>query len=264
MSGVSASPPPTFFSLEGRPKTRGGGLQRDRVVQCNSSTNPPPPGSGVGSSVDMVNSGLVSATPIVVIESVTLYFRKMDALFLGGGKGSERQVEFGRELEKGLQEKPIWYLLSCFFVLGGVASVVVPSGNELEPEFEPSQYPNGDSDSRSILDAFFLGKALAEALNERIESTVGEFLSVVGRLQAEQQKQDEVLERAKRAKEKAAREALEAQGLIPKSTTAATDSVTSTASTTSAETPANSPLLSNPNSPRPPNEDPVLGVPNEE
>ena len=28
----------------------------------------------------MVNSGLVSATPIVVIESVTLYFRKMDAL----------------------------------------------------------------------------------------------------------------------------------------------------------------------------------------
>ncbi|XP_059593994.1 uncharacterized protein At4g13200, chloroplastic isoform X1 [Vitis vinifera] len=115
MSGVSASPPPTFFSLEGRPKTRsfcchqplshrklrfnslgigcrGGGLQRDRVVQCNSSTNPPPPGSG-------------------------------------------------------------------------------------------------DSDSRSILDAFFLGKALAEALNERIESTVGEFLSVVGRLQAEQQKQ---------------------------------------------------------------------------
>ena len=69
MSGVSASPPPTFFSLEGRPKTRsfcchqplshrklrfnsleigcrGGGLQRDRVVQCNSSTNPPPPGSG--------------------------------------------------------------------------------------------------------------------------------------------------------------------------------------------------------------------------
>ncbi|RVW22213.1 hypothetical protein CK203_106584 [Vitis vinifera] len=121
MSGVSASPPPTFFSLEGRPKTRsfcchqplshrklrfnsleigcrGGGLQRDRVVQCNSSTNPPPPGSGtdlplcytefffldlgvkvpcfdgVGSSVDMVNSGLVSATPIVVIESVTLYY----------------------------------------------------------------------------------------------------------------------------------------------------------------------------------------------
>ena len=49
----------------------------------------------------------------------------------------------------------------------------------------------GDSDSsnRSVLDAFFLGKAVAEALNERIESTVGEILSTVGRLQAEQQKQ---------------------------------------------------------------------------
>jgi len=34
-----------------------------------------------------------------------------------------------------------------------------------------------------------LGKAVAEALNERIESTVGEILSTVGRLQAEQQKQ---------------------------------------------------------------------------
>lgn len=47
----------------------------------------------------------------------------------------------------------------------------------------------GDGDSRSVLDAFFLGKALAEAVNERIESTVGEFLSAIGRLQAEQQKQ---------------------------------------------------------------------------
>jgi hypothetical protein len=47
----------------------------------------------------------------------------------------------------------------------------------------------GDGDSRSVLDAFFLGKALAEAVNERIESTVGEFLSTIGRLQAEQQKQ---------------------------------------------------------------------------
>ncbi|XP_014515890.1 uncharacterized protein At4g13200, chloroplastic [Vigna radiata var. radiata] len=83
---------------------------------------------------------------------------------------------------------------------------------------------SGDSDSsnRSILDAFFLGKAVAEALNERIESTVGEILSTVGRLQAEQQKQvqdfqEDVLERAKRAKEKAAREAVEARGLISKS-----------------------------------------------
>ncbi|XP_075652632.1 uncharacterized protein LOC142622949 [Castanea sativa] len=103
---------------------------------------------------------------------------------------------------------------------------------------------SGDSDSRGVLDAFFLGKALAEALNERIESTVGEFLSAVGRLQAEQQKQvqdfqEDVLERAKKAKEKAAREAMEAQGLIPKSTvvdTPATDSVDSvTASSTVSE-----------------------------
>lgn len=47
----------------------------------------------------------------------------------------------------------------------------------------------GENESRSVLDAFFLGKALAEALNERIESTLGEFISTIGRLQAEQQKQ---------------------------------------------------------------------------
>ncbi|KAB2623488.1 hypothetical protein D8674_038352 [Pyrus ussuriensis x Pyrus communis] len=68
----------------------------------------------------------------------------------------------------------------------------------------------GIGDSRSVLDAFFLGKALGEAINERIESGVGEFLSTIGRLQAEQQKQvdefqEDVLERAKKAKERAAR-----------------------------------------------------------
>ncbi|KAL8170206.1 hypothetical protein V2J09_022010 [Rumex salicifolius] len=72
----------------------------------------------------------------------------------------------------------------------------------------------GENDSRAVLDAFFLGKAVAEALTERIESTVGEFLSTVGRLQAEQQRQvqefqEEVFERASKAKEKAAREAME-------------------------------------------------------
>ncbi|KAI4356434.1 hypothetical protein L6164_000456 [Bauhinia variegata] len=105
---------------------------------------------------------------------------------------------------------------------------------------------SGDGDSRTILDAFFLGKALAEAVNERVESTVGEFLSTVGRFQAEQQKQvkdfqEEVLERAKKAKEKAAREALEAQGLVSKSAveTTVTDSVvsrTSAAAVNAAET----------------------------
>ncbi|XP_042516850.1 uncharacterized protein At4g13200, chloroplastic-like [Macadamia integrifolia] len=85
----------------------------------------------------------------------------------------------------------------------------------------------GDNDNRTILDAFFLGKAVAEAINRRIESTVGELLSAVGNLQAEQQKQvqefqEEVLERAKQAKEKAAHEAMEAQGIFTNSTTAAT------------------------------------------
>ncbi|XP_057798214.1 uncharacterized protein At4g13200, chloroplastic-like [Salvia miltiorrhiza] len=76
---------------------------------------------------------------------------------------------------------------------------------------------SGENESKTILDAFFLGKAVAEALNERLESAVGEFLSSIGRLQAEQQKQvqefqDEVLEKARRAKEQAA---MEAKGLVP-------------------------------------------------
>ncbi|KMT05695.1 hypothetical protein BVRB_7g167030 [Beta vulgaris subsp. vulgaris] len=88
---------------------------------------------------------------------------------------------------------------------------------------------SGESDSKTVLDAFFLGKALGEALTERIESTVGEFLSTIGRLQSEQQKQvlefqEDVLERAKKAKEKAAREALEEQGrLIPNFSTNAAE-----------------------------------------
>ncbi|XP_078166602.1 uncharacterized protein At4g13200, chloroplastic [Carex rostrata] len=73
---------------------------------------------------------------------------------------------------------------------------------------------SGDNESKVILDAFFLGKAFGEALNERIESTVGEFLSVIGQWQAEQQKQvldfqEEVVERAKKAKERAALETMD-------------------------------------------------------
>ncbi|GLJ21343.1 hypothetical protein SUGI_0392500 [Cryptomeria japonica] len=49
--------------------------------------------------------------------------------------------------------------------------------------------PPGNSSSKAVLDAFFIGKAFSEALNERIGAAVGEFLSEVGRLQAEQQKQ---------------------------------------------------------------------------
>ncbi|KAK6780391.1 hypothetical protein RDI58_022575 [Solanum bulbocastanum] len=96
--------------------------------------------------------------------------------------------------------------------------------------------PPGENESKNILDAFFLGKALAEAVTERIESTVGEFLSTVGRLQAEQQKQvqdfqEEVLERAKQAKEKAARETMETQGLI--SNSYAADTATAAAASAS-------------------------------
>ncbi|KAL1200414.1 hypothetical protein V5N11_032242 [Cardamine amara subsp. amara] len=77
----------------------------------------------------------------------------------------------------------------------------------------------GENENKNVLDAFFLGKALAEVINERIESTVGEVLGSIGRFQAEQQKQvqeiqEEVLERAKRAKERAARETMESQGLV--------------------------------------------------
>ncbi|KAK9137862.1 hypothetical protein Sjap_008456 [Stephania japonica] len=80
-----------------------------------------------------------------------------------------------------------------------------------------------ETDLKNVVDAFFLGKALAEVISERVESTVGELLSTFGRLQAEQQKQvqefqEEVLERAKREKEKAARESLEAQGVVPNPT----------------------------------------------
>ncbi|KAL3613301.1 hypothetical protein CASFOL_042849 [Castilleja foliolosa] len=47
----------------------------------------------------------------------------------------------------------------------------------------------GENESKAVLDAFFLGKALGEALNESLESVVGEFLSIVGQFQSEQQKQ---------------------------------------------------------------------------
>ncbi|MFS7902328.1 hypothetical protein Hanom_Chr01g00010061 [Helianthus anomalus] len=127
----------------------------------------------------------------------------------------------------------------------------------------------GENESKQVLDAFFLGKAFAEALNERIESTVGEFLSTVGRLQAEQQKQvqefqDEVLERAKKAKEKAAREAMEAQGLVPKSTASYSSSPTvdepKNASAAVDEPTSSSSSGSNDQSPNNGSPDPLLGI----
>ncbi|CAK9162383.1 unnamed protein product [Ilex paraguariensis] len=135
----------------------------------------------------------------------------------------------------------------------------------------------GESDSRGVLDAFFLGKALAEVLNERIESSVGEILSAVGRLQGEQQKQiqdfqEEVLEKAKRAKEEAAREAVEAQRPVLKSSTANVSTVANVVSSTTAESatdavtpellssPSNSTVQSTDLGEGPTYEDPLLGV----
>lgn len=124
-----------------------------------------------------------------------------------------------------------------------------------------SNPPPGENESKNVLDAFFLGKALAEAVTERIESTVGEFLSTVGRLQSEQQKQvqdfqEEILERAKQAKEKAARETMETQGLISNSY----EADTSTATAASASGSVASPPLTNINSQ--PAKDSEIGISN--
>ncbi|CAI5468825.1 unnamed protein product [Closterium sp. Yama58-4] len=72
--------------------------------------------------------------------------------------------------------------------------------------------PSGDERSKEVLDAFFLGKAVAEVVSERVGSAVGEILSEVGRRQAEQQQQlkqfqEEVKERAREALERAAKDA---------------------------------------------------------
>ncbi|CAN6249341.1 unnamed protein product [Urochloa humidicola] len=88
-------------------------------------------------------------------------------------------------------------------------------GGGSRPEPKP-----GDNESKAVLDAFFLGKAFAEALTERVESVVGEVFSVVGQWQAEQQKQvqdfqEEVLQRAQKAKERVATEVTDDKG--PKS-----------------------------------------------
>lgn len=85
-------------------------------------------------------------------------------------------------------------------------------GGGTRPEPKPD-----DNESKAVLDAFFLGKAFAEALTERVESVVGEVFSVVGQWQAEQQKQvqdfqEEVVQRAQKAKEKAATEVSDDKG----------------------------------------------------
>jgi polyhydroxyalkanoate synthesis regulator phasin len=60
-----------------------------------------------------------------------------------------------------------------------------------------------------LLDAFFVGRAVAEVLSERLEHTVTDALSELGKFDAEAREHlrhftDEVLERANRAAEAAA------------------------------------------------------------
>lgn len=76
--------------------------------------------------------------------------------------------------------------------------------------------PEGDPNSKAILDAFFLGRALAETINEQLGRALGEFISEVNQRQSEQQAQtrqfqDEVKSRAQTALQKATKEALASQ-----------------------------------------------------
>lgn len=58
------------------------------------------------------------------------------------------------------------------------------------------------TESREVLDAFFVGRALADVLNEKVGSALGEFLSEVAKKDAERRRdmrdlQDEVRMRAR-------------------------------------------------------------------
>ncbi|XP_073288602.1 uncharacterized protein [Primulina huaijiensis] len=98
---------------------------------------------------------------------------------------------------------------------------------------------SGGNECKAMLDAFFLGKALGEVINDRIQSTVGKFFSVIGGLQADflkqaQEFQEDVLERASRVREEAMREAKDGIELVSKSIeegVSAVDDVASNAST---------------------------------
>jgi hypothetical protein len=50
-------------------------------------------------------------------------------------------------------------------------------------------FRNFAGENKDVLNAFFLGKAVAESVTERVGPIVGELLSDIGRWQSEQQKQ---------------------------------------------------------------------------
>ncbi|XP_058101531.1 uncharacterized protein At4g13200, chloroplastic-like isoform X1 [Magnolia sinica] len=94
-----------------------------------------------------------------------------------------------------------------------------------------------------------MGKALVETLNVHIEAALGEFTSAFGEWQAEKQKQaqdlqEEVLERARKGKEKAAREVMGEEGAGQKSTTATKAAMAPAVSHVSPGTSNGDPLLS--------------------
>ncbi|GAQ77962.1 hypothetical protein KFL_000060270 [Klebsormidium nitens] len=69
---------------------------------------------------------------------------------------------------------------------------------------------DGDQTSKQVLDAFFLGRALAETINERLGTALGELISEVSRVQAEQREfirefQEEVQNRAEAELSRAAK-----------------------------------------------------------
>jgi hypothetical protein len=83
------------------------------------------------------------------------------------------------------------------------ASLVKTRGSFVDP-LRATPGGKEEAESREVLDAFFVGKALAEVLLEKAGEAVSEALSTVGRLEAERdeavrQFQEDVLAKARDA-----------------------------------------------------------------
>eukprot|EP00898_Chlorokybus_atmophyticus_P009053 jgi/Chlat1/9149/Chrsp97S08438 len=77
--------------------------------------------------------------------------------------------------------------------------------------------------SRRVLDAFFLGRAVAEAINERLGSALGEVLSEIGKYDAERRRamqdfENDVKVRAQRELEQSTKAAANARSRSPSTT----------------------------------------------
>ena len=87
--------------------------------------------------------------------------------------------------------------------LPSAASLVKTRGSFVDP-LRATPGGKEEAESREVLDAFFVGKALAEVLLEKAGEAVSEALSTVGRLEAERdeavrQFQEDVLAKARDA-----------------------------------------------------------------